>query len=247
MAQWNLWHGCQKISPGCANCYVYRGDSRYDRKDSFIVRKNAEFDLPIRKNRQGEYKLRPSNDYVYTCFTSDFFIEDADEWRAQAWKMIKERPDLNFFIITKRINRFNIALPSDWGDGYENVTIGSTAENQNRADYRLPIFNALPIKHKHIICEPILERIDLSPYLSGIEQVCVGGESGEEARLCHYSWVLDIRRQCLDAGVSFYFKQTGAKFVKDGVLYNIPRRLQCAQARKSGISTAPYFFPHDNE
>ena len=107
MAQWNPWHGCIKISPGCLNCYVYRGDERYGR-DSGIVAKTRSFDLPLRKNRRGEPKI--SGETVYTCFTSDFFLDEADAWRGEAWAMIKMRPDLNFVIITKRIHRFHVEL-----------------------------------------------------------------------------------------------------------------------------------------
>ncbi|MPM94242.1 hypothetical protein SDC9_141387 [bioreactor metagenome] len=89
-----------------------------------------------------------------------------------------------------------------------------------------------------IVCEPLLERIDLSPYLGDwVESVTVGGESGDEARLCNYNWVLDIRRQCIEADVPFRFKQTGANFVKDGRQYQIKRAIQHAQARKASINT----------
>ena len=96
---WNLWHGCHKISPGCQHCYVYRSDSRYGR-DSSKVEKTSVFDLPIRRKRVGGFVV-PSGKTVYTCFTSDFFLADADEWRTEAWDMIRQRPDLNFFFITK--------------------------------------------------------------------------------------------------------------------------------------------------
>lgn len=232
--EWNLWHGCHKISPGCLNCYVYRMDARYQR-DSTQVYKTADFDLPIRKNRQHGYKV-PSGETVYTCFTSDFFLEDADPWRAEAWDMIRQRKDLHFFFITKRIHRFYDVVPSDWGDGYENVTICCTVENQNRADYRLPIYLNAPIRHKHIICEPLLEKIDLSPYLGGwMEGLTAGGESGENARICRFSWILSLREQCQNAGVPFHFKQTGARFEKDGKLYHIPRKEQHKQAARAGI------------
>lgn len=235
---WNPWHGCKKYSEGCMNCYVYRIDGRHER-DASAVKKNRDFDLPVRKKRSGEYKLQ-GRDIVYTCFSSDFFIENADEWRGEAWAMIRERSDLNFFIITKRIQRFYVSLPDDWKDGYENVTICVTCENQQRADERLPFFLSLPIKHKQIICEPLLSAINLSPYLnSQIEGVTVGGESGSEARVCNFDWVLDIRRQCVAAKVPFHFKQTGAKFVKDGKLYRIERRFQHAQARKANIDYYP--------
>ena len=106
--------------------------------------------------------------------------------------MIAERNDLNFLIITKRPERFEVVLPWDWGEGYENVTVCVTCENQDRADFRLPIFKGLPIKHKMIICEPLLEKIDLSPYLdASIEGVIVGGESGNNARECCDRYVPD--------------------------------------------------------
>ena len=235
MAEWNPWHGCQKYSAGCANCYVYRRDAKYE-LDASAVRKNAAFDLPVRRLRDGTYKLK-GPEQVFTCFTSDFFLDQADDWRAEAWRMMRERSDLEFFFITKRILRFYERLPEDWGDGYENVSIGVTCENQAKADERLPFFLRLPIRHKTIICEPMLEAVDFSPYLGpAIEQVVVGGESGDTARLMRYDWALGVRRQCEAASVPFYFKQTGARFEKDGREYRIPRRLQFSQARKSGLS-----------
>ncbi|MDR0954131.1 MAG: phage Gp37/Gp68 family protein [Rikenellaceae bacterium] len=234
---WNLWHGCRKLSAGCAHCYVYRGDEKRG-IDSASVVKTASFDAPIaRKKRSGEYKI-PAGTLVYTCFTSDFFLEEADPWRAEAWDMMRERSDLRFLMITKRIDRLAECVPADWGDGWEHVTICCTVENQDRADYRLPIYRAAPIKHKRIICEPLLGPIDLAPYHIGewTEQVVAGGESGAGARSCNFDWVMSLREECARQGVSFWFKQTGAQFVKAGKLYTIPRRLQHSQARKAGIN-----------
>ena len=233
---WNLWHGCHKSSAGCKHCYVYRGDARRE-VDSSVVVRTKNFDLPLRKKRNGEFKI-PSGTFVYTCFTSDFFVEDADKWRAEAWEMIRCRSDLHFMMITKRIDRFSDCLPDDWGDGYDNVTICCTVENQACADYRLPIYRRAPIKHKIIICEPLLERIDLSTYAVGewIEQIVAGGESGYEARPCDFEWVMDLRRICVENKVDFWFKQTGSKFVKDGKTYNVKRQFQHSQARKAGIN-----------
>ena len=135
MAIWNPWHGCHKISPGCMNCYVYRRDESIG-KDASIVTKTCDFDLPIKKNRQGEYKLKSDAGVVYTCMTSDFFLDVADEWRERCWDMIRDRKDLDFHIITKRIDRFNECIPSDWEEGWDNVTICSTCEDQERADIR---------------------------------------------------------------------------------------------------------------
>ena len=233
---WNPWHGCRKISAGCQNCYVYRADARHG-KDASAVVKTSGFYLPIAHARDGSYKIPPGS-FFWTCFTSDFLLAEADAWRSEAWRMIRERSDCEFLFITKRITRFEKCLPDDWGIGYANVSICSTVENQAKADERLPIFLHAPICHKMIVCEPLLEWIDLSPYLGNwVESVTVGGESGEEARLCEYDWILDIRRQCMEADVPFRFKQTGANFKKDGKLYRIPRKLQHVQARKANINT----------
>lgn len=97
----------------------------------------------MRHARGGEYKLQPGT-MVYTCFTSDFLLEDADAWRPEAWAMMRARADLVFLFITKRIDRFAEALPPDWGDGYPNVVVGCTVENQAMAEYRLPIFGMRP-------------------------------------------------------------------------------------------------------
>lgn len=141
-------------------------------------------------------------------------------------------------MITKRIDRLHESLPPDWADGYDHVTICCTVENQDRAAYRLPLYQAAPVKHKIIVCEPLLERIDLAPYGIGswVEQVVAGGESGYGARPCDFGWVMELRDLCVEQHVSFWFKQTGAKLIKDGRLYAIDRRLQHAQARKAGIN-----------
>lgn len=235
---WNPWHGCIKYSEGCQNCYVYRIDKLAGRQ-SDTVHRNTDFDMPVKRTRDGSYKVR-SGDTVYTCLSSDFFLEDSDTWRREAWSIIASRPDVNFVIITKRILRFYEQLPEDWGSGYENVTVACTCENQIRADERLPFFLELPIKHKNVICEPLLERIDLLPYLESgkIESVIAGGESGDfdKARPCDFDWILGIRDACIMTGTSFTFKQTGSNFVKNGKLYQIERKNQHIQAKKAKIN-----------
>ncbi len=237
MAMWNPWHGCHKISAGCQNCYVYRGDASRG-QDASEVYKLSNYELPIAKKRDGSYKI-PPGDTVWTCFTSDFLLEDADPWRPYAWEMMRIREDLNFFFITKRIHRLEECLPPDWDEGYPNVSISCTVENQERADFRMPIFINAPIKHKYLALEPLLEEIDLTKWLCpDIIQVVVGGESGEEARPCKFDWVLSLREQCINAHVPFHFKQTGTYFVRDGVEHKVYRRAQHAQARQAGINTA---------
>ena len=233
MDAWNPWHGCHKYSAGCTNCYVYRRDSSVG-KDASIVQKTKSFHDPIRRKRSGEYVI--PNRLLFTCMTSDFFLEDADPWRAEAWDMIRQRPDIRFCIFTKRILRAADCFPDDWGDGYPNVIIGCTVENQQAANERLSVFCQLPIAHKWIICAPLLGPIWLERYLSPqIEELTVGGESGPHARPCDYDWVLDLRDQCAAQHVPFQFHATGANFIKNGHRYRIPRRFQKQQAEKAAI------------
>ena len=236
---WNPWHGCHKFSDGCLNCYVYRIDARHDR-DASQVYKTRDFDLPVRRTRAGDYKI-PPGETVWTCFSSDFLLDTADEWRPEAWQMMRERSDLYFFFITKRIHRLSECLPPDWGRAYPNVAICSTTENQACADIRLPILKNAPIQNKSIACEPLLGHIDLSEHLGPwVTQVVAGGESGPNARICRYEWIKSISDQCRSAGVSFKFRQTGANFEKDGHIYKIPRKSQFSQARRAGLD---YYNP----
>ncbi len=232
--QWNPWHGCQRVSEGCQNCYVYRIDGKHG-KESGTVTLNSDFLLPLRESR-GRWKIE-SGERVYTCFSSDFLIPEADEWRTDVWRMMKLRQDLHFVFFTKRIERLERVLPPDWGEGYDNVTVGCTCENQARAEERLPIFLSLPLLHRMIICEPLLGEIDLRPFLNRaeIEEVCAGGESGEGARECDFAWIMLLQRACAESGVRFSYHQTGAKLRRDGVLYRIPRSQQHAQAKRANI------------
>lgn len=232
---WNPWHGCHKKSEGCFHCYMFRIDAKHNR-DSSIVEKTGNFYLPIKKNRQKEYKIK-SDTTIFMCFTSDFFVEEADGWREEVWSMIKERQDCKFLFLTKRPERFYTGLPADWGDGYENVVMGVSCENQKRAEERLSILVELPLKHRIISVAPMLEKIEIEKYLlDKIEQVICDGESGEQARELHYDWVLDIRGQCKRKQVNFWFRQTGANFIKDGKRYRIPKNKQMEQAQKAGIN-----------
>lgn len=240
MTVWNPWHGCTKVSAGCQNCYMFRRDARYG-INSTTVRKTSSFCLPVQKDRHHQYKLRPEDGVVFTCFTSDFFHEAADEWRDEAWSMIAARPDLNFYMITKRPERIAASLPSDWGDGYDNVTITCTCENQYWSDKRLPVFLELPLPHKEIIHEPMLSSIHIEKYLEqygpSIERVTVGGESGEGARIrpLNYGWVIETEMQCHVYRVPFRFHQTGSILIRGDRVYHIPREKQESQARVAGI------------
>lgn len=236
---WNPWHGCHKISAGCRHCYVYREDAAFGVDvPSHQVRRTASFGLPVRRDRNKNWKFPAGTEFAL-CFTSDFLIEEADGWRDEIWEMIRRRRDCTFFFFTKRIERLAACLPDDWGDGYPHVAIGCTVENQDRADFRMPLFLSLPIRHRLVVVAPMLEKVDLRQYLDPelIEEVSVGGESGKYARDLDFDWVLDLHRQCLERGVPFCFHQTGSYIIKDGRRYHIPREHQHSQARKAGLNT----------
>ena len=243
---WNPIHGCTKLSSGCLNCYMFRRDESVG-KDPTKIRKTQSFNLPVRKLRAGEYKgffKIPSGSHIYTCFSSDFFHSEADEWRADMWDMIRQRSDCTFFMITKRPERIKDTLPHDWGKGWNHVTIAVTCENQKTANTRLPIYLSLPLCHYAVMIEPMLSRVNLRPYFTSfcsdngkslIQNVSVGGESGPKARICEYSWILDVHMQCVEYGVPFYYHQTGARLRRGGKIYNIAREHQHTQAQKAGL------------
>jgi len=227
---YNCWHGCHKKSEGCLNCYVYRRDNSIG-KDASIVYKTRNFNLPIRKNKNGEYKY-PSGTTFDMCFSSDFMIEEADAWRKEVLEMIKIRSDCYFMCITKRPERIRQCIPDI--ESYDNLAIYCTMENQKRFNERMPIYLKSGVRHKGVMIEPMLEKIDMSKYLSNeIEIVSCGGESGVNARVCDFKWVKDVRRQAKEKGIDFYYHQTGAKLIVDGKLYNIKRMYQHTQADKA--------------
>ncbi len=117
---WNPWHGCIKCSEGCQNCYMYFLDEQRGKSGADIYRTKAGFRYPLARDRQGRYKVQ-SGEQLRVCMTSDFFLEQADAWRGEAWDIIRQRPDVVFFLLTKRPQRVANCLPPDWGEGWENV------------------------------------------------------------------------------------------------------------------------------
>lgn len=236
MAMWNPWRGCKKCSDGCLHCYIHKGDAKRGVDTNEIV-KTKDFAKPTERLKNGGYKMKPG--IVYTCFSTDFLIEEADSWRTECWKMIKERQDCTFLFLTKRIERFMECIPEDWNNGYDNVVVCCTIENQKNADKKLAVFQTLPIKHKCITAQPLIGSIDIERYLEGIELVVIGGESDYYARPLDYNWVLNIREQCIRKNVAFEFRQCGTHFIKDGKKYKLQTKDLCSQARKADIDFNP--------
>ncbi len=92
-ATWNPWHGCKKISPGCKNCYMYREKKRYGQDPHNVTKSKTTFKAPL------GWK---SSKTIFTCSWSDFFIQEADDWRDDAWDVIRKTPEHTYQILTKR-------------------------------------------------------------------------------------------------------------------------------------------------
>ena len=217
---------------------MYYLDSLREKNGADIYRTKAGFRYPLSKDRQGHYKVK-SGEMLRVCMTSDFFLEEADPWREEAWDIIRQRPDVKFFLLTKRPQRVAGHLPKDWGDGWEHVMFNVTCENQRRADERIPILLELPFKHKGIMCAPFIGPVSIEKYLpeNQIEQVLCDGENYDGARPCHYKWVKALHDECEKYNVTFVFCGTGRRFMKDGRLYKIEGNgLQSEQAFRSGLS-----------
>ena len=234
---WNPWHGCVKCSEGCQNCYMYYLDALRGKRGDAVYRTKTGFRYPLSKDRGGQYKVK-SGEMLRVCMTSDFFLEEADPWREEAWEIIARRPDVKFFLLTKRPERVAEHLPRNWGEGWENVMCNISCENQRRADERIPILLDLPFKHKGIMCAPLIGPVSIEPYLSDgqIEQVLCEGENYGGARPCRYEWVKSLHDACVSHDVTFVFCGTGRRFVKDGRTYRIEGNgVQSSQAYRSGL------------
>jgi protein gp37 len=215
---WNPWQGCQKVSEGCKFCYMMRDMNRYGRTTNVRRSSPATFRKPLTIKQPAK---------VFTCSWSDFFIKEADEWRPEAWEIIKNTPHITYQILTKRPERIKECLPFDWWDtgGYPNVWLGVTVESDKRAAERIPLLLDIPCKLRFLSVEPLIEAVDLSPYLSktteneGIGWVIVGGESGNDTgewryRPCNIRWFQQVVTDCQRFAVPFFVKQLGTNLAK---------------------------------
>lgn len=233
---WNPWHGCRKYSEGCDHCYMYYLDGQRGKSGREIYKVKTNFNLPLKKDRQGNFKIK-SGESLRVCMTSDFFLEEADAWRDEVWDMIRLRSDVHFWLLTKRAHRIRECLPWDWLDGWENVSLNVTAENQARADERIPQLLEIPAKHKGVMVAPFIGRVDLEPYLAAgqLETVFADGENYDGTRPLYYEWVKLLYDQCRQYDVLFSFFGTGNVFIKDGRTYHICKAYQHVQALRSGL------------
>ena len=212
---WNPWRGCDKVSPGCAHCYMFTAQSKYGRDPSIVVRTKTWAD-PLKWNRLAQASGKREN--VFTCSWSDFFHSAADAWRPEVWEIIRTCNWLNFQILTKRIERVRERLPSDWGErGYPNVWLGVSVENK-RFLWRVDQLREIPARVHFVSGEPLLEDISEELDLTGVEWFIVGGESGTGFRPMPHDWARRIRDKCQAhiPRVAFFFKQSAASRTEMG-------------------------------
>lgn len=208
-ATWNPWMGCTKVSAGCDNCYMFTEQRRYGHDPEVVRRSKTKFPDPLKWR---EPKL------IFTCSWSDWFHKDADPWRDEAWEIIRATPHHTYQILTKRPGRIFRHLPADWGEGYPNVWLGTSVENQAAA-FRAWRLGDIPARVRFLSCEPLLGPIDFwhpegkndgnASALDRIHWLIVGGESGAGCRPMEIDWVRRLQMQSSATGTAFFLKQLG--------------------------------------
>jgi protein gp37 len=217
---WNPWHGCKKVSEGCKFCYMYRDKEKYGQDPMLVVRSKTKFNDPLK----WKYPT-----LIFTCSWSDWFIDEADEWRDEAWGIIRATPQHTYQILTKRPERIASHLPKDWGGGYHNVWLGVSVEKNSLLSERVWPLIHTPAAIRFISAEPLLSYIDLGldariensidKLRDRINWIIVGGESGNDNgkyiyRPCELEWIESIAEQCKGNGVSVFVKQLGTHLAK---------------------------------
>lgn len=224
----NPWWGCVKVSPACKFCYAETWDKRWGGDNWGPNSNRRKFGIkhwnePLKWNKYaGEIGVRLK---VFCASMADW-AEDNNSIvyeRERLFELIKATPNLNWLLLTKRMDEKIIEkLPKDWGGGYDNVWIGATCENQEEANKRIPHLLKVPANVHFVSAEPLLGSIDFeniplsnSVFLNsffgknGIDWIISGGESGDQARPMHRDWAINIMKQCKNNAVNFFFKQWG--------------------------------------
>jgi protein gp37 len=248
---WNPWQGCTPVSEGCQKCYARRDMTRYGRDFTTVKRSAAQtFNLPLAKKRDGSWKIADGS-FVFVCSWGDFFHENADEWRSEAFDIMLTRSGLTFLLLTKRPARIPIFTVGREGYSAWHIWLGVTAENQARADERIPkLFDIDWPGKRFLSVEPMLGHVNLMKAREGfffgnylrdyiehkgkrewadlplLDWIICGGESGPNARPMKLEWARSLRDQCKAAGVPFHMKQLGGWPDKRKKLEDLPEDLR---------------------
>lgn len=210
-ATWNPVTGCDKVSPGCKNCYAETLAERFRGTPGHPYEQG--FDLRLWPDRLKLPKLWTKPRRIFVNSMSDLFHEQIPLSFIQAVFMAMQKADHHTFqVLTKRPEGMRDLSPLlVWPD---HIWAGTSVENEDYL-WRVPVLLEVPAKTKFLSLEPLLGPIKgLHQYLDGIDWVIVGGESGPGARHMELEWVREIRDQCKDARVPFFMKQTGSSLSK---------------------------------
>jgi protein gp37 len=216
----NPWLGCTRVSPACDRCYAAalskRGGRRdqagrdlWDPKAQRVRTSAAYWQQPHRWNRDALAAGRRHR--VFCASMADIFDNRVPlPWRMELWGLIRATPALDWLLLTKRPQNIAGMLPDGWGEGWPNVWLGTTVENQTEADRRIPHLAAIPAAVLFLSCEPLLGPLDLAPWRAALDWLIVGGESGGGARAMQPAWARSLRDQAHGMGASYFFKQVGS-------------------------------------
>jgi len=221
-ATWNGWIGCAKISPGCDHCYAEVSTPSRTKKILWGPLENRHrtseknWTLPLQWNARHEefYAEHGRRRRVFCASLSDVFDNRVDpQWRVDLWALIRATPNLDWLILTKRVGNVVDMLPPDWGQGYANVWLGISVVNQIEANRDIPKLLRIPALIRWLSMEPLLENVRLNKPRGDrgekLDWVICGGESGHFARPMKAEWIINLRSECEQDDIAFFFKQWG--------------------------------------
>lgn len=206
----NPWIGCTKVSPACDHCYAEAWDNRFNggRWGPHANRTRTKtWGNPIKWQKTAKAEGRRYR--VFVASLADVFDNHKSilpKWRRELWMLIKSCPDLDFLMLTKRPQNISRFLPDEWGNGYPNVWLGTTAENQEEWDRRWYHLARVPASIRFFSCEPLLGPIEMRG-AGQLHWMITGGESGPSFRPADPDWFRSLRDQCSHLDVPFLFKQ----------------------------------------
>jgi len=212
---WNPVTGCTKISAGCDNCYAERFSERFRGTPGHAFERG--FDLMLRPERvdQPLYWRKPR--MVFVNSMSDLFHKEIPEaYISRVFDTMEQAKWHTFQVLTKRSSLMRNFLKRRYGDGFgpTHIWFGVSVEDGGKLS-RIRHLQESPAGVRFLSIEPLVGRIGKLD-LTGIDWVIVGGESGPRARPMNADWVREIRDQCVDSSVAFFFKQWGGFRPKSG-------------------------------